>query len=552
MAAKYYLGDILKEEGYISQEQIDIALKVQEIYKTYFGEVLISLNFITPQDLASAIAKQEQLEYLNIDEVIIDKEVLQIIPFEVAKNNVFLPLYIEDDKLVVATQNINDIVTIDNIKKLSSYPIKLVVCEDTKIRQRISLEYATIKFSIEKRIEILTKDILENKSVDVVELIDLMLNNAIKDNATDIHITPDNHIFYISFRVDGVVHLYYVLPKSIMHHVISRVKILSQMDISEQRLPQDGSFTQNFHNEKYDFRVSSVPTDNGENIVIRILSSNTSAFNINNLGFSEADVTTLKSLFNKPNGIVLITGPTGSGKTTTLYSLLKHVNFIQKNILTIEDPIEYKFPFIKQTQINTKSGYTFDKAIRHFMRQDPDVILVGEIRDSETADLAVRASITGHLVLSTLHTNDAVGAIPRLIDLGVKAQMFGSSVLAVLSQRLLRKLCNNCKEEYKITKKELESFGYSKEVLEKLDDEITIYKHVGCPHCKNTGYRGREAVIEILEISDKIKEMISNDESHFHILEQAKKDGMSLLKHNTIQKLIDGKTSLDEIQRVIL
>ncbi|MCK5111237.1 MAG: Flp pilus assembly complex ATPase component TadA [Arcobacteraceae bacterium] len=548
----FLIGELLKEYGYITQEQIDIALKVQKINNTYLGEVLLSLNFTTTQEIAMTIAKQSNIEYIDIDKKIITEDVLKIIPHKTAKEKVFLPIEIKDDHLIVATENLNDIVTIDYLNKISKYPIKLVVGEKSKIKRRIDLEYSQLQGTIESQIEHIISDAANSESLDTIKLIDLVIDNAIKDNATDIHITPDIDIFYISFRIDGVLSFYYVLPKTLMYHIISRIKILSSMDISEQRLPQDGSFSHIFNDEKYDFRVSSIPTDNGENIVMRILSSNTSAFNIENLGFNDSDIDKLKKLFNKPYGIVLITGPTGSGKTTTLYSLLRHVNFIQKNILTIEDPIEYRFPFIKQTQINVKSGYTFDKAIRHFMRQDPDVMLVGEIRDKETAQLAVRASITGHLVLSTLHTNDAVGSIPRLIDLGIKEQILSSSVLAVLSQRLLRKLCTSCKKEYKITKKQLLEFGFDDDYLKELSDEISIFKKVGCDTCKNTGYRGREAVIEIFTISDKIKDMINKKKSHFEILKQAKLEDMVTMDYNALLKVLEGKTSLEEVKRVIL
>lgn len=549
---KLLIGELLKEHGYITQELIDIALKVQKIDKKYLGEVLLSLNFVTAQEIAIVIAKQSNVQYIDIDTKVIESDVLNIIPFDIASQKVFLPIEIVDDTLIVATENLHDVVTIDYLNKISSYKIKLVVSEENKIKRRINLEYSQLEGTIESQIEDIIDTVKDSESINTIKLIDLLIDNAIKDNATDIHITPDNNLFHISFRVDGVLHLYYVLPISVMLHLISRIKILSKMDISEQRRPQDGSFSHTFNADNYDLRVSSIPTLNGENIVMRILSSNTSAFNIDNLGFQKNEVDTLKKLFNKPYGIVLVTGPTGSGKTTTLYSLLRHVNFIQKNIITIEDPVEYKFPFIKQTQINEKSGYTFDTAIRHFMRQDPDVILVGEVRDSETAKLAVRASITGHLVLSTLHTNDAVSAIPRLVDLGVKNQMLSSSILAILSQRLIRRLCGFCKEEYTITKDELVEFGFEKEWLENSSENITISKEVGCSYCKNTGYKGREAVVEIFTISDTVKQMINSKKSYLSILKQAKSEGMYVMKHNALLKVLDGQTSLDEIKRVIL
>ena len=546
------IGNLLKESGYITQEQIDIALKVQKINKAYFGEVLLSLNFVTTREIALAIAAQYDAEYVDIDTKVITEDILNIIPFNTAKEKVFLPLEIKNGNLIVATNNLNDIVTIDYLKSVSSHPVKLVVGEESKIKKRIDLEYSQLQGTIETQIQEIVDSAINSEPIDTIKFINLLIDNAVKDSATDIHISPDINIFYISFRIDGVLHLYYALPKNAMNHIVSRIKILSKMDISEQRLPQDGSFTHIFNGDKYDLRISTIPTNDGENIVMRILTSNTSFFNINTLGFKDNDVQILKELFNKPYGIVLITGPTGSGKTTTLYSLLRHINFIKKNIITIEDPIEYKFPFIKQTQINTKSGYTFDKAIRHFMRQDPDVMLVGEIRDQETAQLAIRASITGHLVLSTLHTNDAVSAIPRLVDLGMHNQMLSSSILSILAQRLIRKLCTICKEEYTITKKELIQFGFNEKLFDQLPQTIKIFKETGCNHCKNTGYKGREAVIEIFSISETIKDMIDTNSSYFDILKQAKDDGMLTMKDNALIKVLDGITSLQEIKRVIL
>jgi len=324
------------------------------------------------------------------------------------------------------------------------------------------------------------------------------------------------------------------------------------MDISEQRLPQDGGFEHQFIGTRFDLRVSTIPTDNGENIVMRLLSSSTASFNLSSLGFEDDEAKKLKELFNKPYGIVLVTGPTGSGKTTTLYSLLRHINFIEKNVITVEDPIEYRFSFIRQTEVNVKSGYTFDKAIRHFMRQDPDAMLVGEMRDEETAELAVRAAITGHLVLSTLHTNDAAGAIPRLLDLGVKDYLISSSVLAILAQRLVRKLCGSCKEPVQMTQDELVELGFEKEWLDNTTDEYFVFKEVGCDLCKNTGYKGREAIIEILTVSDAVKEMINQRKSPLEIFNQAQDEGMRSLKENAIRKVLQGKTSLNELKRVII
>ncbi len=546
------IGQLLEKFGYINKEQINIALNVQKANRMLLGEVLQKLNFVTPTIIAKVIAKQYGFEYMDLTDKFISKEALKIIPFEIANSRIILPITIENNELIVAMEQINDIDTIDYLKRLSPYPIRLVVSEKNKIQNKIRIQYSQLDNPIEKQIETIIHSIINEEEVDIVELVNLILNNAIKDSASDIHVTPDEDAIYIFFRIDGVLQLHYTIPRIAMQQIISRIKILSKMDISEQRVPQDGSFSHKFIGEKFDLRVSSIPTDRGENIVMRVLSSNISSFTLSNLGIEEKESILLKKVFNKPHGIVLVTGPTGSGKTTTLYSLLKHTNFTQKNIITIEDPIEYRLTFIRQTEVNPKAGYTFDKAIRHFMRQDPDVILVGEMRDEETAKLAVRAAITGHLVLSTLHTNDSVSTIPRLLDLGIKEYLISSSVLAIMAQRLVRKLCVSCKQPMEINRDELLKNGANAQILDKSITSFTVFKEVGCALCNHTGYKGREAVIEILILSDKIKDMITSEKTTLEIIQVAKEEGMLTLKENALLKVLQGKTSINEVERVVL
>lgn len=349
---------------------------------------------------------------------------------------------------------------------------------------------------------------------------------------------------------------YYAFPKELHSGIVSRIKVLAGLDIAEQRLPQDGSFTHRFFDEEYDLRVSTVPTAFGENVVIRILSKNLSLFNLRSLGFEQDVLNQLENQFSKPQGIVLVTGPTGSGKTTTLYAALRKINALKRNILTVEDPVEYKFPFIKQTQVNEKAGYTFARAIRAFLRQDPDVILVGEIRDEETAEMAIRASITGHLVLSTLHTNDSVSSIPRLIDMGIKDYMVASGVSAITAQRLVRKICPFCKKEYKFLAKDILNFGFSEDIiklftgLEDLNAEITLYKGEGCQHCKNTGYLGRTVLGEVLIITEEIADLIVKGATPLTIKTKAKEQGMRTMKEDGLLKALKGITTLEEVKRV--
>jgi type IV pilus assembly protein PilB len=337
---------------------------------------------------------------------------------------------------------------------------------------------------------------------------------------------------------------------SLHPQITARIKITSNLDISEQRKPQDGSFSYTFLNEAFDLRVSTLPTNHGENIVMRLLGKGSSLFSLEHLGLTPENTKKVEHYFSKPYGIILIVGPTGSGKTTTLYSALRKVNSLKKNVLTIEDPIEYKFTFIKQTQLNEKAGYTFDAAIRSFMRQDPDVMLVGEIRDQETAELAVRASITGHLVLSTLHTNNAIGTIPRLDDLNIPPYLVASGLLAIIAQRLVRRLCPYCKVPLQKSVDELVELGIPRDIIS-MNPDYTLYEAKGCEHCRNTGYNGREAIVEIFELDTELEALITKRASTLEILELAKKKGMKTMREDGYIKALKGVTTLEEIERVI-
>jgi type II secretory ATPase GspE/PulE/Tfp pilus assembly ATPase PilB-like protein len=376
---------------------------------------------------------------------------------------------------------------------------------------------------------------------------------GIRRKATDIHISPASDTVNVFYRVDGVLQYGFCIPKSAHNGIVSRIKVQSMLDISEQRLPQDGAFSMTFLNTKYEMRVSTTPTIYGENIVIRILAGTGQLLSIDSLGFDPENTNRLRALFQKPYGIILITGPSGSGKTTTLYAALREVNLIERNVLTVEDPVEYKLNFVKQTSVNLKAGYDFALAGRNFMRQDPDVILLGEIRDEETARIAVRASITGHLVLSTLHTNDAVTSIPRLLDFNIDRFLLSSSLLAVISQRLVRKLCNNCKEEYSVSEEELKSLDLSQH--EKTSGDVlsikTAYRAKGCKACNYTGYIGRTAIGEIMVVNDEIKELISEGASLNKLKEAALRNGMVTLKIDGIKKIRQNLTSIEEIIRVV-
>lgn len=549
MAQNKPLGELLKEAGLINEEQIQIALDAQQASPMYFGEILEDLDFVTPAEVAQAVAAQNNLKYIDLNKIVPSKKALSLIPYDIAKNKNILPISLDDGILTVATWDINDVVLLDYLQNVSKTKIKYAIDDKKSIAEHIELFYYQLENPIEAEIQQLVKDTLNNKEIDIAHLVELFLNNAIKDRATDIHITPEHSASHVFYRIDGVLHHYYSIPKRLHKQMVARVKIVSSLNISDQRIPQDGSFSYTFLNGEFDLRVSTLPTNYGENIVMRLLGKTSSLYNLLSLGITEQNSKKIEKYFLKPYGVVLVTGPTGSGKTTTLYSALRKINSLHKNVLTVEDPIEYKFTFIKQTQLNEKAGYTFDAAIRAFMRQDPDVILVGEIRDHTTAELAIRASITGHLVLSTLHTNDAVSTIPRLEDLEIPPYLIASGLLAVIGQRLVRKLCPSCKKETLKSSLELKELGMQ-DVVED-GKEYKVYEAVGCEHCHQTGYIGRESIIEILEVDKEIQSLITKGASTFDLLKKARDNGMKSMKEDGFLKILNGDTTIDEVNRVL-
>jgi len=550
MAQNKPIGRLLEELGFINQDQIEVALDVQKANPKFLGEILEDLDFVTSDEIAEAIALQNNLEYVNLEQTVPSQEALKLVPKNISLSKNILPISVDESTFVVATQEVNDLMTLDYLRKVSKKHVKFVVGDKKAISRYAEIFYYQLENPIEAEIAEIVKKTLEHKDIDLPHLVELLLNSAIKDKATDIHITPESTTSHVFYRIDGVLHHYYSIPLSLHPQIAARIKILSNLDISEQRKPQDGAFSYLFLNEPFDLRVSTLPTNHGENIVMRLLGKNASLFNLSHLGLNETNTKKVEKYFAKPYGIILIVGPTGSGKTTTLYSALRKIDSLKKNVMTIEDPIEYKFSFIRQTQLNVKAGYTFNAAIRAFMRQDPDVMLVGEIRDEETAELAVRASITGHLVLSTLHTNDAVGTIPRLADLNIPPYLIGSGLLAIIAQRLVRKLCIHCKEEIEVSKEELLEKGVHPTLLEQYPD-YKVHKAVGCEHCRNSGYTGRVAIIEIFEIDEEIESMITAGAPTNELLNKALDNGMVSLKNDGYEKVLTGFTTLDEISRVV-
>ncbi|MDP2688762.1 MAG: GspE/PulE family protein [Deltaproteobacteria bacterium] len=544
------LGELLISKGLLTKEQLRVAMSQQAVTGSLLGDTLIRLGFVSSMEMGQALAEQAGIEFIDLSRYAISEDALRMVPRETAEGMGFLPLDLQDGALSIGITNPTNIRAIDTASQLCGKPPRVYMVDSETFYGMIEKAYFFLKHPIAERVEGFTGDIKKGKAVSgamISTLAELLMMDAIRRNATDIHITPEAEALHVFCRIDGVLQHIYCLPRAVHGGIVSRLKILSNLDIAEQRLPQDGSFTFPLMNNVYEMRLSVIPTIHGENIVIRILSGSSPLLSMTGLGFDEEDTAKLKRLFSKPHGLIMVAGPTGSGKTTTLYSALREINIIERNVLTVEDPVEYKLSMVKQTQVSAKTGYDFAVAGRSFMRQDPDAMLIGEIRDEETASISIRASITGHLVLSTVHTNDAVTAVPRLIDLGVDRFLLSSALLAVIAQRLVRKVCSRCAEPRAYAPGELEKMGFAG--LEGI--EMKAAQGRGCAACNQTGYLGRTAIGEILIINDEIRELIYSGGSVNAIYEKAVRGGMKTMRENGIQKASKGVTTFEEVLRVV-
>ncbi len=541
---KKRIGDLLKDEGIITDQEIGLSLKEQRATGERVGDILLRLGLVTQTELAQAVAKQSGLEFLELRNYTPPKDALRSLPLAFAKDNALLPVAVEDSVLTVATNEPENSKVLDLASRIAKKKLALVIASASQIQRHIEKDYYLLEHPIEdeinEQLELARRNVHD---VDTEKLTRLILMSAINSRATDIHITPTDRTSQIHYRIDGILYPFYTFPVEVHPRIISTIKVKAEMDISEQRKPQDGRLTFDFLNENYDMRVSTLRVSHGENMVLRILASTEELYNLKNLGIADDDLVTLKEILHKPFGMILVSGPTGSGKTTTLYASLRELNSIEKNIVTVEDPVEYQFPLIRQTQVNEKAGYVFASAVRAFLRQDPDVILIGEIRDADTATMGMRAAQTGHLVLSTVHANDAVGAIPRLKDLGIKDYMISSSLLCVIAQRLVRALCPYCKEPYPSGEEESRMFGIA--------PGTTIYAPKGCDQCIKTGYLGRMMIAEILPVTQEVERLISMGAHPFEIKDKAIEEGMYTLAQDAVRKVVAGKTSFQEARRVL-
>ncbi len=571
---KIRLGELMMRDGLIIKEQLNEALQVQKETEERLGECLIKLGYISEKDLALNLSKQLDISYISLSQIDVKKTIEQrlhnLIPAKFAKKHLLLPIYKHFNSITVAFVDPLDLLTLDNLKKMTGCEINSLITtkseilrgldnlygKDSLLRDAIKESYKhekkkessieTVLEEEEKKEEdklSLDKLIAKAEEAPVVKLVDLILKQAIDEGASDIHIEPVRDKLSLRYRIDGVLREI-TSPASHLHTaIVSRVKILSKLDIAEKRLPQDGSFIVKIEDRMIDLRVSTIPTVYGEKVVLRILDKSRIHLDLKYLGFEKDEYEIFREVIKAPYGLMLLTGPTGCGKTTTLYAALNEVKSPDKNIITIEEPVEYRLDGINQVQAKPQIGLTFANGLRSFLRQDPDIIFVGEVRDLETAEICVRASLTGHLVFSTVHTNDASGAITRLLDIGIESFLLGSILNLVIAQRLIRKLCPECKQGYEPP---LDIF---KGIKIKSD---LIYRAKGCEYCNMTGYKGRCGIFEILQINESIRKFICQKVPIDVIREEAQKQGMRTLWESGVIKVEKGITSVEEVGRVTL
>lgn len=549
--SNYKLGELLLYNGKITKEQLDKALEKQRQSHKKIGEILVEEGYVTDKDIIEVLEFQLGFPHVDLNTFVINPEVISLVPEHIARRYDLIPVDKKGDLLIVAMADPLNIYAIDDLKLYTKYDIQPVISTRESIIKNIDKFYRqrttekVIKEFVESYDEDDAEDYedqeqLEVANAPIVRLINSTIQQAVDMKASDIHIEPYMDYIRVRFRIDGDLQDIMNLSKNILSALVTRIKIIGKMNIAEKRVPQDGRVEFNLNNKEIDIRISTIPTIHGEKIVLRLLDREHFLLTKDQLGFTQKNLERFDKLLKQPYGMILITGPTGSGKTTTLYAILNELNRVEKNIITIEDPVEYKMEGINQIQINPKAGLTFASGIRSILRQDPDIIMVGEIRDAETAHIAVRAAITGHLVLSTLHTNDSPSSVMRLVDMGVEPYLVASAVIGVVSQRLVKKLCNNCKEAYEASYAEKLLLGKNN------DEKVILYRPKGCNRCNN-GYLGRRAVHEIMLINEDMRRLITEGKGLDELKNMALNSGMITLLDNSINLALEGVTSLDEI-----
>lgn len=555
------LGQILVDDGLISPQQLSDAQQVQQETGKSLGRILIDQGHVTERDLVAALAQQIGMDFVDLAEVDVDTTAVTKISDSVAKRYNALPIGYENGRLVVAMSDPANVFAIDDIRTITGLDVKPVVATRDDVSDAIR-RYTSMADDMEALADDFSwgtdgdeeeGDLAELKEVSdeapIVKFVNLLISQAVNDGASDIHIEPQERDLRVRFRIDGVLHEVMRSPKSIQAGVISRLKIMAEVDIAERRIPQDGRISVTTSGKQIDLRVSTLPTVQGEKVVMRILDKSSVLLELKDLGFLEHNNARWEASYTKPYGMLLVTGPTGSGKSTTLYATLNAVNQPEVNIVTTEDPVEYRLPGISQVQLNRKAGLTFAGALRSILRQDPDVVLVGEMRDRETAQIGIEAALTGHLVLSTLHTNDAPSALTRLTEMGIEPFLVGSAIDCVLAQRLARRLCTKCKEPYRPEAATLKEAGFEPDIV---DERPEVFRAVGCKACGNTGYRGRMALHEVMLVSEDIERQTVERASTDDITRTALEQGMLTLRADGLAKVLSGLTTIEEVGRVVV
>ncbi|PKL42538.1 MAG: type II secretion system protein GspE [Candidatus Riflebacteria bacterium HGW-Riflebacteria-1] len=554
------LGDILVEAGLITSEQLQEALSKQKILGKRLGKVLVETGMTNEDSIATTLARQMNIPYLNLNEMTVPPEVLTTIPEGIVRSHNLLPVHLTGNLLQISMADPLDVFIIDEIHYQTGYELEVAISPESQVEAAIrhyygtsdSLQNAVDNIAAERSSEVTLDESFfttfdlggEEQSVPIINLVNTIIQQAINDRASDIHIEPDEEIIRVRYRIDGILNELMKAPKSIQSELLSRLKIMAQMDISEKRLPQDGRIKVKVQNKSIDLRVSSLPTVYGEKIVIRILDKSRMQLTLDQVGFDQDLLELFKTLSSSPNGIFLMTGPTGSGKTSTLYAAINFIRNGQINITTVEDPVEYLIPSINQVQVRPEIGLTFARTLRSILRQDPNVILIGEIRDFETAQIAIESALTGHLVFSTLHTNDAASAVTRLIEMGVEPYLVASAVIGVGGQRLVRKICPSCKTCYKPEGEALDL------LKEHGHADAQLFSGKGCLTCRRTGYSGRTAIHEIMTINEEIHSLILKSVSARDIRHASINAGMRTMRIDGVLKAVRGVTTIEEVMRL--
>lgn len=555
------LGELLINDGLITTEQLEKALGTHRKSGERLGKTLINLGFVSEENILQALERQLGISRINLAQHPPDREVAMLIPAALAERHQILPLRKEGRRLTLAMFDPTNFFAIDDVRMVTGLEVQAVIAAESDLQRAIANAYG-VRDIVERAITKLQAEDLaaatEIQTTDdapVISIVNGLISQAVKDRASDIHIEPLERLVRVRFRVDGVLREVVTFPRATQNAIVSRIKIMADMDIAEKRMPQDGRIKTQEQGRDIDLRVSTLPTVLGEKVVLRILDRAAVVLDISSLGFSGINLDRYKKMYSQSYGMILVTGPTGSGKTTTLYSTLVEINSPGKNIITIEDPVEYMLAGVNQILVNPKAGLTFASGLRSILRQDPNIVMVGEVRDGETADIAIRAALTGHLVFSTLHTNDAVGAISRLIDMGVEPFLVASSVLGVVAQRLVRIICPNCKESYVLQPGSpehlfLENLGH--DIGGQVPDlsQPKLYRGKGCDRCGGSGYRGRMAINEVMPMTPALQEAVTQRASGRELLKIAEGEGMTVMRQDGLIKALQGLTTVDEVMRV--